>query len=197
MNPHQRNKVDVSSLTPEEQKLFRLYGKLPNKKDLLQNKLKVTPLPSPSPPLPALAQSYLVSSLQLTASKERKYFDSGDYALSKAGKSTDGLGGTQLGVEHPNPDNIPHLSSSPHSATNNGSSSHNPSIDAAQQPGQRTSVSGGSGSPVKEGSFLHREQSIDDQPGVEGGGSGEVEEGARTVSPPGEREGVPIMGRKG
>lgn len=29
------------SLNEEEQKLFRLYGKLPNKKDLLQNKLKV------------------------------------------------------------------------------------------------------------------------------------------------------------
>lgn len=60
MNPFQKNKVDINvsviyameqrgcSLTPdeqslneEEQKLFRLYGKLPNKKDLLQNKLKV------------------------------------------------------------------------------------------------------------------------------------------------------------
>lgn len=30
-------------MTEEEQKLFRLYGKLPNKKDLLQNKLKVSP----------------------------------------------------------------------------------------------------------------------------------------------------------
>jgi hypothetical protein len=29
------------TLGEEEQKLFRLYGKLPNKKDLLQNKLKV------------------------------------------------------------------------------------------------------------------------------------------------------------
>lgn len=28
-------------LSPEEARLFRLYGKLPNKKDLLQNKLKV------------------------------------------------------------------------------------------------------------------------------------------------------------
>ncbi len=32
-------------MTEEEQKLFRLYGKLPNKKDLLQNKLKVSPCP--------------------------------------------------------------------------------------------------------------------------------------------------------
>lgn len=29
-------------MSEEEQKLFRLYGKLPNKKDLLQNKLKVS-----------------------------------------------------------------------------------------------------------------------------------------------------------
>jgi hypothetical protein len=60
MNPHQKNKVDISvsshsppihteklrhipykSLSADEQRLFRLYGKLPNKKDLLQNKLKV------------------------------------------------------------------------------------------------------------------------------------------------------------
>lgn len=78
MNPHQRNKVDISvstsdsplyhvsrlggpvnmiiltlghlkSLNEEEQKLFRLYGKLPNKKDLLQNKLKVCLSPHPYP----------------------------------------------------------------------------------------------------------------------------------------------------
>ncbi len=31
----------VQSLNEEEQKLLRLYGKLPNRNDLLQNKLKV------------------------------------------------------------------------------------------------------------------------------------------------------------
>lgn len=96
LNPHQKNKVDISvrclfmhtntlilselglialrvqKLSEEEQKLFRLYGKLPNKKDLLQNKLK-----------------------------ERKYFDSGDYAMSKAGKSDAGLG-----REHPSYVNV-------------------------------------------------------------------------------------------
>ncbi|KAF2100827.1 hypothetical protein NA57DRAFT_8601, partial [Rhizodiscina lignyota] len=80
MNPHQRNKIDINSLSPEEQRLFRLYGKLPNKTDLLQNKLK-----------------------------ERKYFDSGDYALSKAGKASD-VGVTSIGREHPSPENIPHSS---------------------------------------------------------------------------------------
>lgn len=32
----------IKSLSSDEQRLFRMYGKLPNKKDLLQNKLKVT-----------------------------------------------------------------------------------------------------------------------------------------------------------
>lgn len=116
MNPHQKNKVDISSLSAEEQRLFRLYGKLPNRKDLLQNKLK-----------------------------ERKYFDSGDYALSKAGKADD-VGVTQIGREHPVPENIPH-SSSPHVGNGGG-------VTAAHNP------SGQSASPVKEGTFLHRETSL-------------------------------------
>lgn len=37
------------SLNEQEQKLFRLYGKLPNKKDLLQNKLKVCLPPHQTP----------------------------------------------------------------------------------------------------------------------------------------------------
>jgi hypothetical protein len=32
----------------------------------------------------------------------RKYFDSGDYALSQAGK------GSGVGTQHPSPENIPH-----------------------------------------------------------------------------------------
>lgn len=71
VNREQAKLIAGQQLSEEEQKLFRLYGKLPNKKDLLQNKLK-----------------------------ERKYFDSGDYAMSKAGKSGDGLVGG-LGREHP------------------------------------------------------------------------------------------------
>jgi len=120
MNPHQKNKVDISQLSADEQRLFRLYGKLPNKKDLLQNKLR-----------------------------ERKYFDSGDYALSKAGKASD-IGVTQVGREHPVPENIPHNTTSPH-----GSNAPN-----LPQPGQNHNHN--QGSPVKESSFLHRETSADD-----------------------------------
>lgn len=50
-------KPDVSKMTPEEQQIYAKYGKLPSKKDMAAHKLK-----------------------------ERKYFDSGDYALYKAGK---------------------------------------------------------------------------------------------------------------
>jgi hypothetical protein len=62
MNPHQNNKVDINvrpssaavctsrliispqAMSPDEQRLFRMYGKLPDKKNLLQNKLKVLTL---------------------------------------------------------------------------------------------------------------------------------------------------------
>lgn len=122
MNPHQKNKVDIGSLNSEEQKLFRLYGKLPNRNDLLQNKLK-----------------------------ERKYFDSGDYALSKAGKASD-VGVTSIGSQHPLPENIPHLSSP---SSNNGNNSSLNGANGLQSCGQ-------GGSPVKESSFLHHETSMED-----------------------------------
>jgi hypothetical protein len=124
MNPHQQNKVDVSKMSEQEAKLFRLYGKLPNKKDLLQNKLK-----------------------------ERKYFDSGDYALSKAGKAGD-VGVTQVGREHPNPEKIPHIAPATPTGQNgngNGNGHGNGSISGQGEL---------AGSPVKEHTFLHRETSL-------------------------------------
>ncbi|KAF9583281.1 hypothetical protein BGW38_009845 [Lunasporangiospora selenospora] len=66
--------AESQSMTEQEQKLQRMYGKLPTRKDVLGQKLK-----------------------------ERKYFDSGDYALSKAGKTT-----TAVGSQHPQPEDIPH-----------------------------------------------------------------------------------------
>ncbi|KAI0785211.1 Endosulfine-domain-containing protein, partial [Abortiporus biennis] len=80
MLPAKRNKVDISKLTEEEQKLFRLYGKLPSHKNVLTK-----------------------------MQKDRKYFDSGDYALSKAGKAPQNTVGTAI----PNPENIPHATSPP------------------------------------------------------------------------------------
>lgn len=47
--------IDISKLSEQELKLYKLYGKLPKTSDVLRNKLK-----------------------------DRKFFDSGDYAMSKA-----------------------------------------------------------------------------------------------------------------
>ncbi|KAG5934023.1 hypothetical protein E4U53_000789 [Claviceps sorghi] len=122
MNPHQKNKVDVQSLSPEEQRLFRLYGKLPSRSDHFAKHLK-----------------------------ERKYFDSGDYAMSKAGKG-DGVDAGAVGSEHPLPENIPHLSS----PANNGAS--------ITKHGHHGSIAGiQAGSPVKESSFLNRETSATEE----------------------------------
>ncbi|KAJ5808903.1 hypothetical protein N7474_010172 [Penicillium riverlandense] len=168
MNPHQQNKVDINSLSPDEQRLLRMYGKMPTKKDLLQNKLK-----------------------------ERKYFDSGDYALSKAGKASD-VGVTNIGSRHPVPENIPHLTSTSPGANNTtaaGGNGGSISAQGGQQiPGSMSGHPGSVGfqsrSPVKEGSFLHRKSSA---------GEGETSSTAQdkdgnepSVSPPPAREGVPI-----
>jgi hypothetical protein len=126
MNPLQKNKIDVKSLSPEEQRLFRLYGKLPSKSDHFAKHLK-----------------------------ERKYFDSGDYAMSKAGKG-DSVDTGAVGSQHPVPENIPHLSSPVNGNHHNGP--HHPSLTPNQQPLQGAAA----GSPVKEGSFLHRETSASD-----------------------------------
>ncbi|CUS22347.1 LAQU0S05e03334g1_1 [Lachancea quebecensis] len=63
--------VDTSKLTPQEAKLLKMYGRLPSKKDLFKHKLQ-----------------------------ERKYFDSGDYALNKAGVKSDDLQSDSIGNNH-------------------------------------------------------------------------------------------------
>ncbi|KAK7048213.1 mRNA stability protein [Favolaschia claudopus] len=78
MLPAQRNKIDISKLNDQEQLLFAKYGKLPTHKNVL-----------------------------MKMQKDRKYFDSGDYALSKAGVEPQNVVGTAI----PNPENIPHASS--------------------------------------------------------------------------------------
>lgn len=52
--PKQNDGVDIDKLTPQELKIYRLYGKLPKTNEILNRKLK-----------------------------DRKYFDSGDYAMNK------------------------------------------------------------------------------------------------------------------
>ncbi|QSL65035.1 hypothetical protein MERGE_002339 [Pneumocystis wakefieldiae] len=109
MLPSQKNKIDLNTLTEEENKLFRLYGKLPQKTDILNNKLK-----------------------------ERKYFDSGDYALSKAGKASD-VGIINIGSKIPSLETI----------------SHHMNLSGYSNFSGGSSISNFSGSPVKESSLLH------------------------------------------
>jgi len=116
MLPAKRNKIDISALTPEEQKLFRLYGKLPTHKSVL-----------------------------MKMQGDRKYFDSGDYALSKAGKAPQNTVGTAI----PNPENIPHASPTP------VSNSSNPHISVQISPVNSPT------SPAKESS-LSQESTLAD-----------------------------------
>jgi len=111
MLPAKMKKIDISTLTEEEQKLFRLYGKLPTHKNVLTK-----------------------------MQKDRKYFDSGDYALSKAGKAPQNTVGTTI----PNPENIPHASSPPANHQNLSISPTN-------------GVTNGATSPVKESSLAQAE----------------------------------------
>ncbi|TPX12213.1 uncharacterized protein E0L32_007099 [Thyridium curvatum] len=191
MNPHQKNKVDINkqtrgicyriplppqtppkdqnpsltfsplaqpkqSLSPEEQRLFRLYGKLPSRSDHFAKHLK-----------------------------ERKYFDSGDYALSKAGKA-DSVDTGAVGSQHPVPENIPHLSS-PVGSNGGGAiggavpGSANAQHNFLQAHQHHPQGSMQAGSPVKESSFLHRETSADEveyeAQQQQGGGGGAQSEG--------------------
>lgn len=138
MNPHRAKKVDINSLSPEEQRLFRLYGKLPSRSDHFAKHLK-----------------------------ERKYFDSGDYAMSKAGKG-DSVDAGAVGSQHPVPENIPHLSSPVNGPNGIGSLLH-----PHQHQQHHPSLHGSS--PVKESSYLNRETKAadleDDDDDEDGGNS--------------------------
>ncbi|KAK4174410.1 camp-regulated phosphoprotein/endosulfine conserved region-domain-containing protein [Triangularia setosa] len=159
MNPHQAKKIDVKSLSPEEQRLFRLYGKLPSKSDHFAKHLK-----------------------------ERKYFDSGDYAMSKAGKG-DSVDTGSVGSQHPVPENIPHLSSPVSGPNGIGSILH------PHHHHQHHNNSMQAGSPVKESSFLNRETSAEElEKGVPVPGA-ENEQVAASTEPsavPTDQDGLPI-----
>ncbi|CCF58652.1 hypothetical protein KAFR_0F00550 [Kazachstania africana CBS 2517] len=73
------NDVDLKELSAQELKLYRMYGKLPSKKDLFKHKMQ-----------------------------ERKYFDSGDYALNKAGvvKSNDVIKNSSNNLPVTNPSGL-------------------------------------------------------------------------------------------
>ncbi|KAG8862448.1 hypothetical protein FRB96_001519 [Tulasnella sp. 330] len=113
MLPFQRKKVDISSMTEEEQKLFRLYGKLPTHKNVLSKVAK------------ASAAGHKSSS-----NRTMKYFDSGDYAMSKAGVTP----GNAVGTAIPSPENIPHATPSPVPALTPGSNKETPGALSISPP---------------------------------------------------------------
>jgi hypothetical protein len=161
-----------------------------------------------------LSPSHILTTLQ-----ERKYFDSGDYALSKAGKASD-TGVTSIGTEHPTADAIPHMSpltntitrgdsvsagsppasaaaaSSPNSATPEGMPAglHRGSINGI--PGGGLPGHTSSRSPVKESSYLARSASVDEgahEAVTEGTGATTITTNQdESMSPPPRKEGIPI-----
>ncbi|KAH6655590.1 hypothetical protein BKA67DRAFT_657521 [Truncatella angustata] len=147
MNPLLRNKITSAGLTPEakaaeDRDVTSRYG--PNAR------LKKT---------------------QATQVPVRKYFDSADYAVSKAGKGNS-IDAGSIGSEHPVPENIPHLASPNGAQSNSG----------LPLP-HHGSISGQSISPIKESSFLQRESSADDA---------EEKTAGNEDSPAQEEQGIPI-----
>lgn len=99
-------------MTEEEKKLFRLYGKLPTHKNVLSKVAKASHIPLSiacalllslvgtlrgdlPPPLPPHHILILWILLSLRP-QDRKYFDSGDYAMSKAGVTPQNAVGTAI-----------------------------------------------------------------------------------------------------
>ncbi|KAM0752925.1 hypothetical protein T439DRAFT_323541 [Meredithblackwellia eburnea MCA 4105] len=105
----QKKKVDISSFSEQEKVLFAKYGKIPSK-NKLADKLK-----------------------------ERKYFDSGDYNMSKQGVVPHHHVGTAI----PSPADIPHaspgLSTSPGGSQVLGTSPTNSNL--ATSPGKLSAMS--------------------------------------------------------
>ncbi|VEU21459.1 DEKNAAC102675 [Brettanomyces naardenensis] len=58
-----KDSPDLTKLSPQELRLYKMYGRLPKTSEVLQGKLK-----------------------------DRKFFDSGDYAMSKAGSKKEQVG---------------------------------------------------------------------------------------------------------
>ncbi|KAH8809300.1 hypothetical protein F5884DRAFT_753785 [Xylogone sp. PMI_703] len=150
MSSDQKNKVDISSFSPDEQQLFRLYGRLPSKSD------------------------------HSVKHQERKYFDSGDFALFEAAKASS-IGIESVGSQHPILGDIPHLTSPGRSIASQGGSGNSNIC-----PG--TAGSSQSVNPAKRGSFLNMETSIDKP-----GDSSKLDENANdNIHTPPARDGIPI-----
>ncbi|KAK1778300.1 hypothetical protein QBC45DRAFT_166763 [Copromyces sp. CBS 386.78] len=110
---------DTSSLSEKDLRIFRLYGRLPAKPSSRPSSTSTSPSTSPPNSDSSLQTATTTTTPHTTANaattrfarhlKERKYFDSGDYALSKAGRGNSVDVGL-VGSAHPAPEQIPHPS---------------------------------------------------------------------------------------
>ncbi|WRT65673.1 uncharacterized protein IL334_002618 [Kwoniella shivajii] len=132
-----QNKVDISAMSEQDQKAFKMYGKVPGKN--------------------------LFTKMQ----KERKYFDSGDYMMSKAGVQSAQAPGTA----HPTPEAVPHasppaghpqgiLSSSPtgNALPSPAHEGHSPTSEKPSFPGVGVGISPAATSEAIEMPGHHRHQ---------------------------------------
>jgi len=81
--------------------------------------------------------------------QERKYFDSGDFALSQAGKASDTGVTLQTGKKHPLVESISHLSSPV------------PSDSNVNQDANRSYHKEMNKNPTEAGSHLHQQENAD------------------------------------
>lgn len=132
-----------SNLHNEEQlRLQHLYGRVPNKEDLLAHQLEVSMWYTAQYSPPKLANHSVLL-------QRRKYFDSGDFALSQAHKSSN-IGAVKTGSDHPLRAGISHPSSAVPSSSNVNDDGHE-QLQGQWQAGL-----------VRSGSQLHREMARQD-----------------------------------
>ncbi|KAK6462203.1 camp-regulated phosphoprotein/endosulfine conserved region-domain-containing protein [Scheffersomyces coipomensis] len=81
--PTNTQHLDLSKLSPEELTIFKRYGKLPTTQQILSNKFR-----------------------------EKKYFDSGDYAMQKqsGNKNNQMFPGVGVPLRHPNAEKVKEMS---------------------------------------------------------------------------------------
>lgn len=77
--PKNTQNLDLSKLSPQELKIFKMYGKLPTTQQILSSKFQ-----------------------------DKKYFDSGDYAMQKELGHASGKSGVPAGISlrHPNAEKV-------------------------------------------------------------------------------------------
>ncbi|EMG50371.1 IGO2 mRNA stability protein IGO2 [Candida maltosa Xu316] len=78
--PKNTQHLDLSKLSPQELRIYKMYGKLPTTQQILSSKFQ-----------------------------DKKYFDSGDYAMQKQGGFKSGIPGG-MSMKHPNAERMKEMS---------------------------------------------------------------------------------------